>query len=839
MPDFQTFEVPAGEASTATCTVAAGDIWRFGASGRWTDWYIPCGPEGYKVFLLHVLDIRPLLEDAPWFCVIGRYRGQPGTEFRIGAGVVHRFETAGEIEFLANDHPTLTWNNKGRVNVTAQKLDREPEAPTGLRETWRLIRDTLDRTAGLIFVATLTLLVGAVLAFIPQGQDLVRTVAEGEVGINSQRVWFGIALFLLSMQAWFWLRTIINFNYGSDREQWRPRWFLENVPRVLGLAPALLSLWAMTRSPAANTYFAIAIAGVAVLFFVWVLLRNDAWSRISASRAERTGKPPPRVGRMWVIVWLVLAFVSFLTVWLWPVWPARALGAPAVVFLGAAMIIPPVVIAIQTGAPVRFPVMGALLVLALFISLGFDNHRVGRRAAGVAEVPVGQVNQVNLQQAYDLWRTHARVDPRDGSIPIVLVASEGGASRAGFWTGEVLSQLHVMTNGRFADSTFAISSISGGSVGAVGYAAALQDYRDAHEVLPHQVSDLTGADALSPTIAGLLFTDLLQRFLPIGFPDRAEALERSWEDAWRDSCSRRGTCDKNLIAGSFLDIWRDGDPRWTPLVIVGGASQENGRRIVTSKLALRADQVNVDDFYATTRRNIGASTAIHNGARFPYISPAGTLVENGGETHGHIVDGGYFDPAGTEVVRELAHAIRRVAGKADAARLKFIFVYIGYGESLMRQSPANPDAEVAASKAATRRAANELLSPLRALVASRDGHARHMARNLKADVSLDGQELSWFEYAAGPNEGASLAGTYVPILLCDNPGKVPEKRTFTMPMDWALSEFAMTRMRQAVQECGDNRPLLGVVVDAVNGATEAVPPREAAIAAPVPTAAPR
>ena len=43
-----------------------------------------------------------------------------------------------------------------------------------------------------------------------------------------------------------------------------------------------------------------------------------------------------------------------------------------------------------------------------------------------------------------------------------------------------------------------------------------------------------------------------------------------------------------------------------------------------------------------------ASTAIHNGARFPLVSPSGGLAG-----HGHVIDGGYFDNSGAELIRQM------------------------------------------------------------------------------------------------------------------------------------------------------------------------------------------
>lgn len=50
-------------------------------------------------------------------------------------------------------------------------------------------------------------------------------------------------------------------------------------------------------------------------------------------------------------------------------------------------------------------------------------------------------------------------------IPIFLVAAQGGGSRAGLWTSEILNHLEVESNYQFHRQVFAITSASGGSVG--------------------------------------------------------------------------------------------------------------------------------------------------------------------------------------------------------------------------------------------------------------------------------------------------------------------------------------------------------------------------------------
>lgn len=178
----------------------------------------------------------------------------------------------------------------------------------------------------------------------------------------------------------------------------------------------------------------------------------------------------------------------------------------------------------------------------------------------------------------------------------------------------------------------------------------------------------------------MLFPDLLYRFLPLPFlPDRAEGLERSWEDAWLDAGAPRTLS----LAQPFLALRprQDKGTAWRPILMVNGASEEAGRRIVTSTV-IPPPELDAYDFHRLTGRDVPISTAIHNGARFPYVSPAGTLTvgpRGDKPAQGHIIDGGYFDAVGTEAVRELAGAIARGPARRNKDKLRFVFVVIEYG----------------------------------------------------------------------------------------------------------------------------------------------------------------
>jgi hypothetical protein len=94
-----------------------------------------------------------------------------------------------------------------------------------------------------------------------------------------------------------------------------------------------------------------------------------------------------------------------------------------------------------------------------------DNHRVGRRAL-IAETG-GSTDRPTLESAFRLWAKGQPVGP-NGKTTMVLVAVQGGASRAGYWTAVALAQLQTAaakltgTDGKpvdFGAHVFAISSV--------------------------------------------------------------------------------------------------------------------------------------------------------------------------------------------------------------------------------------------------------------------------------------------------------------------------------------------------------------------------------------------
>ena len=409
-------------------------------------------------------------------------------------------------------------------------------------------------------------------------------------------------------------------------------------------------------------------------------------------------------------------------------------------------------------------ISGGFLLLAIVSAVFGDNHSVRRVAT--AEFAAQPKNlapgasppsypRMTLNEAVGLWMEEngCKADPVQCPRPII-VAAAGGASRAGFFAASVIGRLMDRANQYVAtaipamDATavrkriFAISGVSGGSVGAVmtvtalarggvetkqpctnrtpalWYGREINNWQDCLQAL-------TAGDFLTPVVLGLIFNDRIS----FGWwQDRAAVLEGSWENRfadltgasadanWRDKCPGDLRC-------AFLTL-RPKSEQWLPLLVVNGTSAATGRRIVTSILdpnykatdcPTKAPSQSVADTkgLAVTRRaqvsdvkedqcllflesnsfhnllnsthkaegwtrfmvwlrwfgksqvmnDVTLSTAAHNSARFPIISPPGAVRNSNNQVIDRIVDGGYIDNYGALTALELAQAIHAIEPK--------------------------------------------------------------------------------------------------------------------------------------------------------------------------------
>ena len=146
------------------------------------------------------------------------------------------------------------------------------------------------------------------------------------------------------------------------------------------------------------------------------------------------------------------------------------------------------------------------------------------------------MSRIPLNEAVNLWMDENGCRDRAADCPRpVIVAAAGGASRAGFFTASILGYFlqEASWHGRGLDQNmvrkrlFAISGVSGSSVGAVMAVAALGAKRDSTDHPCPQTAfplwwgieignwrdcfeALTSGDFLTPVFIGLAFHDMVR-----------------------------------------------------------------------------------------------------------------------------------------------------------------------------------------------------------------------------------------------------------------------------------------------------------------------------------------
>jgi hypothetical protein len=609
----------------------------------------------------------------------------------------------------------------------------------------------------------LVVLAGAALLLVnAQGREIAIGLVDAPV------FWAGIAfhvsVFLWAFESWYWARLMIEMVHGADRmrdpdgRMYRPHeaWVKQHGPRIIAALAYAVAGIALLLAHAWGHLIAVAIAGV---LFYWLLvkrvtlvqkLRGDQASPTTApadSRlAEFIGDPGqsasslldlPPLSKIILAASVALSVLATIWVFVDAVSFGWALGAAAVAFLGFALIVPGGSVLVYWsrfgGTQGRalgakgYPVVVSLLLWALIVGAFVDNHAV--RTTG----PLPD-NRPTLAEASLQWHAQAVKASGSDQPPLVMVATAGGGIRAAYWTATVLGRLQD-ENPRFRNYLFGVSGVSGGSVGSTVFATLLADgtagldpavctnedgdpntsdvTRESYECAGQEV---LGRDFLAPTAAALLFPDLMQRFTPLSwFPDRAQALEQGWERAWAEV----GLSEKTWTDRTFSELWpRDPKAPYLPALLLNGTHVESGKRIITSNLKIDgANFRDAYDYYGLASGDLLPSTAAHNSARFTYVSPAGTLMRDD-EAVGHIVDGGYFENFGAVTAQEMLAAVVATLN-AEGKMVRPVLIQISndpaLGQDDLDVDRLNPPLDRDAAGWA-----NETLSPLRALLNTRD-----------------------------------------------------------------------------------------------------------------------
>lgn len=653
--------------------------------------------------------------------------------------------------------------------------------------------------------------------FSDQGRDILRALGE-------EREHPGIFLFafiaisnVLAYEIWYWSRHLLRYRPNTPEPNdpirdplpkdlpWTNTW----VPRLLGLFVFVIAIlgFRQVKTTPASIYVWLIIS--AIVYWILVVKRRDFFS-MEQTREVRVDKfgDFDRITRAMFIVAGVVELALFAWAFIAPVSWWR-LGVAATLVLTIAVWIPLGTYLVGLGEKWRFPLLGAFLVWSVLISRCTDNHVI--RQAG----PV--LNRPSLEKALDAWYARTSKLHPGGTVPLIIVGTEGGGIRAAYWTATALTATTDRVPG-FADHCFAISGVSGGSLGALVYDAILarrlagvapDDPRSIAEILgaapnlQSEVRPILKFDALSGTLAALAQPDLTQRFVPIPFlPDREKALETGWETGW----SRAFRND--ALFGAPLLATMQAHPQ-LPNLFLNGTVVETGERIVTSNVHIH-DALpfrNAFDAFDQMQFDVPLSAAAGMSARFTYVSPAGKIPYNGADKDtpqipatcttgsvanpryqrdlfGHVVDGGYFENSGAVTAAELVAVVVDYAKRKNYKIQPFVMLIDHWNTMAAGNCPADATPFCPAFGACgppvptkVERFMNEVLSPLRGVLNARDARGRQAIGDIAEVMRNNIVELR-------------LAPT--------RPGEEP------LPLGWVLSGAAMDTLDAGVKNQAGN-----------------------------------
>jgi len=468
----------------------------------------------------------------------------------------------------------------------------------------------------------------------------------------------------------------------------------ESILLDTGLDPALAPAAAADWAEKMASYNVILLGG-AVVFILLGLLLVFLLSRLeSSTRATALGNA---MSNGYAAIAAAVIFLGLCVLYASQsgAIATRVSAVPILLVFAALSLVTVNYLAVQSGGAGRLAVWLLATVAVLFSLSDFtNNHRV-RRVPYVAQAAA---TMPDLTDTFENWYK-ARTDQSKFSerYPVYIVAAQGGGIYAAMHAAHFLSYMQARCP-NFSHHLFAISGVSGGSVGAATFAAAMKDaeQRGGVKIPDTGCADRRGEDdpainavqALdddfwSPLQAMWLFPDLLQQFLPVRVEvfDRARALEHGLEASWQRIVTQTDLYgprvqDKtaNTMAEPFLSLWPHGFDKslFTPALVLNTTEVDTGRRRLISPFTFEG----LSDlrFFPVSCKSEGKiealplSTAAVLSARFPWITPTGWYYDpsESGECTSpaksvtKLSDGGYFEASGVATALDLAHSLKTI-----------------------------------------------------------------------------------------------------------------------------------------------------------------------------------
>jgi hypothetical protein len=543
------------------------------------------------------------------------------------------------------------------------------------------------------------------LAVPPQVRDLYRAVAE-------KRYWPQIVVTMLLLLLAAYLayrvgrhRALVHSRLATDQGKllgiclrWGPAlcgalllaaaafgiyWTTWELPAPRGIDDGIDRTLGQIAVARKELLMVAAVMAVAALLFLLLPL-VERWWKPSTDREPSTfafGWPVQIVALAVAIAMAGMAFAPWAAI---PV--SQWLGSLAVFLLFLCVLLVALSVLQSWSDRIGVPLIFALLAWVVALAL-FDPGATHR--ASLVDTSGKGYGLVQVQYALlDWYRARKDKDAyQNEPYPVYLIAAEGGGLYAAQFTAKVLARLQDRCP-NFAQHVFAISSVSGGSLGASVFSSLARKYapngpprecRLGSRDFEDKVDKFLNRDFLAPIVARAFFADFLQLFLPrqliVPQFSRGRALEEAIERAWVDV---EGEGD-NPFKNPYLSHWR---PEETgPALLLNTTSVSDGRQVVISPFGLDTDNADHAVGYLhlrpefPTNRDLTMGSAVGLSGRFPWILPVAMVGDE--KKSVPLVDGAYFEGSGIETLIAVRNALRPYEVKPDGpSEFPYIAVHV-------------------------------------------------------------------------------------------------------------------------------------------------------------------
>lgn len=460
--------------------------------------------------------------------------------------------------------------------------------------------------------------------------------------------------------------------------------------------------------------------GVIAVFIFSPLLNLILYSW-NLEREQEPDSQKTNSRRIITICFISSVVISFFLLFIPPTFLPNLVGEISVVSIAFTILLVFFSTIYNWGQKTKIPALTILIGLVIILSIFNynDDHRFRQFAKSQNS------SLLTLEESFQQWLA-SRPD-RDKYLekpyPVYIASAQGGGIFAAYHAATAFAKLTEYVPS-FPQHVFAISSVSGGSLGASAYASLVKESHGESQKLSENIKKIFRQDLLSPLLTLGLFPDLIQGFIPFSINDwdRANGLEIAFENAWSNKDS------ENPFKLSFYKHWQ---PQGVaPALVLNTTVVESGKRLVISPFQILLptqenivlDEKNVD---------LRLSTAAGLSARFPIITPLGLYQRSDGSKL-HLADGGYFDGSGIITALDIGQRLQ----KMKEYNKSFEIIYL----AIVNQPKVDSDVsqpKVDSEKQLKFSGLNEILSPVQALFNAR-GASSLSAINLSKYTINDG-----------------------------------------------------------------------------------------------------